>query len=194
MNGKMIKMLCVAGLMASLPLLSTGCAKKTVAPEEDANQAIIEPAATDDGVEVADTGDSAGDLESVAGEAGDVAGTAYAIVEGRTHEGLLPVYFDFDQSVIRADQQDRLSGNVAFLQANPTLNLTIEGNSDERGTNEYNVALGEKRAQSAKKYLIDLGVDGSRLSTVSYGEEKPLLFGHDEYSWSQNRRDDFVIN
>ncbi|MCK5229763.1 MAG: OmpA family protein, partial [Desulfobulbaceae bacterium] len=69
----------------------------------------------------------------------------------------------------------------------------IEGNCDERGTNEYNMALGERRARSAKKYLTNLGVEGSRIETISYGEEKPLNYGHDELSWSQNRRDDFVI-
>ena len=73
------------------------------------------------------------------------------------------------------------------------MTIRIEGNCDSRGTNEYNMALGERRALSAKKYLVNLGVVESRLSTVSYGEEKMLLHGHDELSWSQNRRADFVV-
>ena len=71
--------------------------------------------------------------------------------------------------------------------------IRIEGNCDPRGTKEYNLALGERRALSAQKYLVNLGVDASRMNTVSWGEEKLLLYGHDELSWAQNRRDDFVI-
>ncbi|MHB8789535.1 MAG: peptidoglycan-associated lipoprotein Pal [Desulfobulbaceae bacterium] len=114
------------------------------------------------------------------------------ILEGRTSGPMLPVYFDFDKSDIRADQVERVENNAAFLKKN-TVRIRIEGNCDERGTNEYNLALGERRAQSAKKYLVNLGVDDARLDTVSWGEEKALLFGHDEISWAQNRRDDFVI-
>jgi peptidoglycan-associated lipoprotein len=79
------------------------------------------------------------------------------------------------------------------LQQHPGLRLRIEGNCDESGTNEYNLVLGEKRAANAKKYLINLGIAANRISTTSYGEERPLLYGHDELSWAQNRRDDFVI-
>ena len=198
MNGKLVKVLCVAGLVASMSLFSAGCAKQPVQSEEGAVET------TDAGGggaasagSTADTGDTAGSYESINnspdGGATAGAGQSRAIVEGRTNEGLLPIYFDFDQFSVRDDQKARVEGNAAFLQANPNLAIVIEGNCDERGTNEYNVALGERRAQSAKKYLQNLGVDGGRLATVSYGEEKPLLYGHDEYSWSQNRRDDFVI-
>ena len=106
---------------------------------------------------------------------------------------MLPVYFDFDKSDIRADQVERVENNADFLKKSSTVRIRIEGNCDERGTNEYNLALGERRAQSAKKYLVNLGVADARLETVSWGEEKVLLFGHDEISWAQNRRDDFVI-
>ena len=107
---------------------------------------------------------------------------------------MLPVYFDYDKSNIRADQAGRMEKNAAFLKGSGAVAVTIEGNCDERGTNEYNMALGERRALSAKKYLVNLGVADGRLKTISYGEEKALLFGHDETSWAQNRRDDFVIN
>ncbi len=116
------------------------------------------------------------------------------ISEGRTSEGMLPVYFDFDSSDIRKDQTSRLEVNAEFIKNNQKYNeIRIEGNCDPRGTNEYNMALGERRAQSAKKYLVNLGVPEARLSTVSFGEERILIHGQDELSWAQNRRDDFVV-
>jgi len=115
------------------------------------------------------------------------------ISEGRTTEGMLPVYFNFDASDVRADQVSRIEVNADFMKNNAKYQVRIEGNCDPRGTNEYNMALGERRALSAKKYLINLGVAEDRLSTVSYGEERILLHGHDELSWAQNRRDDFVV-
>ena len=116
-----------------------------------------------------------------------------ATMEGRTSAPMLPVYFAFDSSLIEGDQVDRIEKNGDFLKAHPDVKIRIEGNCDPRGTREYNLALGERRAQSAKKYLINLGVSGANLTTISWGEEKLLLFGHDELSWAQNRRDDFVI-
>lgn len=115
------------------------------------------------------------------------------VMEGRTSGPMVPIYFDFDKSGIRADQVSRIEVNADFMKKNPTVEVRIEGNCDPRGTNEYNMALGERRALSAQKYLIDLGVDAENLSTISYGEERILLHGHDELSWAQNRRDDFVI-
>lgn len=115
------------------------------------------------------------------------------ISEGRTSEGMLPVYFDFDSSDIRKDQVPRIEANADFLTNNSDTAIRIEGNTDPRGTNEYNMALGERRALSAKKYLVNLGISDSRLSTISFGEERLLMHGHDELSWAQNRRADFVI-
>jgi peptidoglycan-associated lipoprotein len=114
-----------------------------------------------------------------------------AISEGRTSAPMLPVYFDFDSSSIRDDQVSRMKAN--FLKENEDVTIRIEGNCDPRGTNEYNMALGERRALSAKKFLVDLGIDAARITTISFGEERILLHGHDELSWAQNRRDDFVI-
>ncbi len=115
------------------------------------------------------------------------------IMEGRTSAPMLPVYFDFDSPAIRADQVPRIETNAQFLKENPEINIRIEGNCDPRGTKEYNLALGERRALSAKKYLVNLGIAPDRMTTISWGEEKLLLYGHDEISWAQNRRDDFVI-
>ena len=115
------------------------------------------------------------------------------ISEGRTSDGMLPVYFDFDTSDIRNDQVSRIEVNGDFLKKNAMLNIRIEGNCDPRGTKEYNMALGERRALSAKKYLENLGISEARMTTISYGKERLLLHGQDELSWAQNRRDDFVI-
>lgn len=103
------------------------------------------------------------------------------------------IYFDFDKSFIRAEYRPDLEKKAGFLRDNPNINIRIEGNCDERGTNEYNLALGERRANSAKKFLESLGISPDRIETISYGEERPLALGHDENSWAQNRRDDFVI-
>jgi peptidoglycan-associated lipoprotein len=115
------------------------------------------------------------------------------INEGRTTEGMLPVYYDFDSSDIRKDQVSRIQVNADFINHQKDYEIRIEGNCDARGTNEYNMALGERRALNAKKYLVNLGVDEAKLGTVSYGEERMLLQGQDELSWAQNRRADFVV-
>jgi len=115
------------------------------------------------------------------------------IMEGRTSGPMVPVYFEFDSSKITGEQVQRIEINADFLNKNPDVNIRIEGNCDPRGTQEYNLALGERRAQSAKAYLVNHGISANRLATISFGEEKLLLFGHDEISYAQNRRDDFVI-
>ena len=193
MKENIMKVLYVSGVVVSLALFTSGCTKENV--PSDPGENINSTDNTHISTNTADTGDTAGSVETINdkgnGNSRDIGNFKFA--EGRTHDGMLPVYFDFDRSAIRADQKVRLEGNADFLKANPNYKVTIEGNTDERGTNEYNIALGEQRAQAAKKYLMNLGVSGDHLYTFSYGEEKPLLFGHDEYSWSQNRRDDFVI-
>ena len=101
------------------------------------------------------------------------------------------IYFDYDRSDLRADAREGLQANAAYLKSNSGVQITIEGNTDERGSNEYNLALGKRRAEAAYKYLVDLGVESSRMTTVSYGEEKPATEGHNELAWAKNRRDDF---
>jgi peptidoglycan-associated lipoprotein len=108
-------------------------------------------------------------------------------------KGLRPVYFDFDKAIIRDDAKAIMKANAGWLKANPKTKITIEGNCDERGTIEYNQALGQRRAVSAKQYLVALGVSGSRISLISYGKEKPVCAEHDEACWEKNRKDDFVV-
>jgi peptidoglycan-associated lipoprotein len=102
------------------------------------------------------------------------------------------IFFDFDSSALSDEAQEQLKQNAAWMQKNPAPAVSVEGHCDERGTDEYNIALGERRAEAAQKYLVNLGVSGNRLSTVSYGEEHPFDPGHNEEAWSKNRRDHFV--
>ncbi len=104
-----------------------------------------------------------------------------------------PIYFDFDKSDIRTDAAATLDRKIPWLQANPGMRIRIEGNADERGSDEYNLALGQRRAAAAKRYLVERGIDEGRFDLVSYGEERPVCTEHDESCWQRNRRDDFVI-
>ena len=106
---------------------------------------------------------------------------------------LKDVNFDFDRYDLRADAKEILKGHAAWLKANPQGRVEVEGHCDERGTSEYNLALGAKRAESAKRYLIDLGISPSTLSTISYGEELPLCREQNEACWAKNRRAHFVV-
>ena len=106
---------------------------------------------------------------------------------------LKPAFFDYDKADIRGDARDALSGNATWLKKYPTVQFTVEGHADERGTAQYNLALGDRRANAAKDYLVSLGVDASRIKTVSYGKERPFATGHDEDSWQKNRRAHFVV-
>ncbi len=103
------------------------------------------------------------------------------------------VHFDFDKSDIRPDAAEVLKRKAAWLKENAAVKVIIEGHCDERGTDAYNLALGERRATSAKKYLAALGIDPGRLDTISYGEERPLDPAHNEEAWAKNRRAQFVI-
>ncbi len=106
---------------------------------------------------------------------------------------LRDIFFDYDKSAIRDDQRAALNENVAWLKANAGAKITIEGHADERGTNEYNLALGERRAKATRDYLVAAGVDAARIAIISYGEERPFVLGHDESAWKWNRRAHFVI-
>ena len=112
--------------------------------------------------------------------------------KGAEEGPLREVNFDFDRYDLRPDAREILQGHAAWLKANPQSRVEVEGHCDERGTSEYNLALGAKRAESAKRYLIDLGISPSTLSTISYGEELPLCREQNEACWAKNRRAHFV--
>ena len=104
------------------------------------------------------------------------------------------IFFEFDKSTLTPAAQDNLMRKAAWLRENPDVTVTIEGHCDERGTNEYNLALGDRRADSAKAFLVDPGIASSRMTTISYGEERPLCMQQTEECWAKNRRDHFVLN
>ena len=104
-----------------------------------------------------------------------------------------PVYFDYDSAQVNPAERSKLDAVADYLRQNAVVTLVVEGHTDERGSNEYNLALGERRALAVRAYLIGLGLDASRIQTKSYGEERPAAAGHDDASWGQNRRGEFVI-
>ena len=103
------------------------------------------------------------------------------------------IFFDFDKSDIRADQRGRADAWADWLKKYPQVTVVIEGHRDERGTREYNLALGERRANSAKSYLVAKGIDPKRIQVISYGKERPAVLGSNEAAWAQNRRDVMVV-
>jgi peptidoglycan-associated lipoprotein len=104
------------------------------------------------------------------------------------------IYFEFDKSTLTPAAQDNLLQKAEWLRENPDATVTIEGNCDDRGTSEYNLALGDRRAEAAKAFLVDLGIDPMRMTTISYGEERPVDPRQNEEAWAKNRRDHFVVN
>ncbi len=103
------------------------------------------------------------------------------------------IYFEFDESALQRQAKQDLNHNAQALRERANSRVEIQGNTDERGTEEYNLALGMRRADTAKRYLVDLGISPSRIDTISFGEENPSVRGHSESAWAKNRRDDFVI-
>ncbi len=106
---------------------------------------------------------------------------------------LQTVYFDFNSASLVDSTKSTLDNNAKFLKANPTVKVQVEGHCDERGGVQFNLALGERRAKGIREYLVAQGVEAARISTISFGKERPVAFGHDEEAWSKNRRGNFVI-
>jgi peptidoglycan-associated lipoprotein len=116
-------------------------------------------------------------------------------IEGEVFESKLlkDIRFDYDKYDIRREDEGNLKENAAFLKKNPNMKVQVEGHCDERGTVEYNLALGERRANSTKRYLVSLGISADRISTISFGKERPLDPGHNEEAWAKNRRAHIVV-
>jgi peptidoglycan-associated lipoprotein len=172
-------------LIILLVVLVAGCAKKYTRSAEE------------------DTTDSPRGSWEVVKEEREAPDTAYAKEEGISERELsiaemaktvlMDVLFDYDKYNIRPESRPALDAAAAFMNENMDLNIVIEGHCDERGTNEYNLALGEKRAKSTKTYLVSLGVAASRIITITYGEEKPTCTMSSESCWQRNRRAHFVV-
>lgn len=160
--------------------LFAGCAEKQVKKEEPTQAPTVQK-------EVTPTTPS----ETKIGEEGLKGGEMIAKVEETAK--LQDINFDFDKYNVRDDARTVLEKNAAWLKKNPGVKIQIEGHCDERGSVEYNLALGERRAKSTKDYLVSLGIEAGRISTISFGKEKPLDSGHNEDAWAKNRRAHFVI-
>jgi peptidoglycan-associated lipoprotein len=138
--------------------------------------------------------------ESSAGSFDDNSGSSESGVQEsrlrsfQASKSLKDIHFKFDQYDLDKDSRMILNENAEFLKSNQDLHIEIQGHSDERGTNNYNIALGERRAHSTKKYLVSQGVDSSNVNVISYGEEKPFCFSSDETCWFQNRRAHFMVS
>ncbi len=159
----------------SLTLLLAGCAKEEPAPPmADAQQSRTTPPAP--------SGPGPG-----AGAGAGVTSAAIAAIQDQD------IYFDFDKYDLRPDARATLDRKVSAMNQASTVRAQIEGHCDERGTNAYNLALGERRANAAKQYMVTAGVSAGRLSTISYGEERPADPGHNEAAWAKNRRAHFVV-
>ena len=136
---------------------------------------------------------------SVSSEDGTISETAGSGIVKGSQEDLIVnvgdrVFFGYDSSDLDSDALELLQDQVAWLKQNTNVSVTIEGHCDERGTREYNLALGEKRAQAVKNYLIGLGVNPDRVSTISYGKERPAVVGSNDGAWAQNRRSVTIVN
>jgi peptidoglycan-associated lipoprotein len=190
----------IIGLVVAFSVFSVmGCAKKAVVQEEtvsmqEAAPAVVDDSAADKAKEVAAMKEKAAQEEAARllaeKEKAMKEAAASAAKEEKT---LLDINFDFDQYTLKPEARDILKGNAAWLTKKTGSRLTIEGNCDERGTTEYNLALGQRRAEEAKKFLVELGIDEKIIKTISYGKEKPLDPGQNEEAWAKNRRDHFVV-
>lgn len=172
-------------MLSGMMLVLWGCPKKAEVASTPESQAV-QPAPAEVGKQEAQPEPAPAEVEKQEAQPEPVERAAKA------EDNLQPIYFDFDKSFIRDDARPVMKANAEWLKANPNVKIRIEGNCDERGTIEYNQALGQRRAQAAKKYLTDLGVSASRISIISYGEEKPICTESNETCWQKNRRADFV--
>jgi peptidoglycan-associated lipoprotein len=148
------------------------------------------PEKADDAVAVEDQGtslDDAADAQTFASEDDERSGMS-SLDDPQSLLAVRIIYFEYDSSDIKFEDRATVEAHAAYLVANPNTNITLEGHADERGSREYNLALGERRAQTVKRQMTLLGASPGQIRTVSYGEERPAIDDHDDYSWSQNRR------
>jgi len=196
----MKKHLALIGMLMVLAFglsLFSGCAEKKAVVKDEAVQEQKEPAKAAP-VAVQDDEAARKAKEQADREAALKAQAAKDAAAKRNAAALADlniqnIYFDFDKSSIRPDAREILKANAEIFTKNSAAKIVVEGYCDERGTAEYNMALGERRAQEAKQYLSNLGINASRMETVSYGEERPLDPGQNEAAWAQNRRVQFLL-
>lgn len=189
-----IRTLIATTVICSFVTLS-GCATKQAAKLDSAAPPTASaPTATSPGPAVTDKTAEGVMTEAVSGKSiatTDKEPAEINPVKSETH--LDPVYFDFDSYLLGVEARDTLTRNARWLNENKVTRVVIEGHADERGSDEYNLALAEKRALAARRYIETLGVSPDRMETISYGENKPAMVGHDEATFAKNRRAEFVI-
>lgn len=163
---KLFKLIAMTMIMS---LVLVGCSSNSKKKDGSASDSVVDDSAMNNPLELNGSSD-----QSTAG-------------------GLQTIYFDFDSSSLSAAGRSTLEMNASFLKDNSSVDVQVEGHCDERGGEQYNLALGERRARAIKDYLVALGVESGRISIISFGKTTPLEFGHDESAWSRNRRGNFVI-
>jgi peptidoglycan-associated lipoprotein len=187
MNRTVLSLTCVAALACSVALV--GCAKKKPKTTAESMQPAPQMQAPAEEVTPEPTPQPMDD-ETRALMSEDL----QVVNDYVTQRGLIgDVYFDFDEYELKPEARERLAKNADFMKSHPEFVFTIEGHCDERGTNEYNLALGDRRANAAKNYLMTLGVSGAHLKTISYGEERPVCTQSTEACWARNRRAHFLV-
>ncbi len=181
--------ICLALMIVIPGLLFMGaCAKGTVKGEEEPAE---EEVTTEETTETPTTTETASEQPQAAAEVSEDTGDTTVSRDMFLRDY---VHFAFDRYNLDDQAQSVLRRKARFLQDNPDIYITIEGHCDDRGTNEYNLALGDRRAESTRSFFLDMGVEAFRMSTVSYGEERSLCDERDEECWSENRRAAFIIN
>jgi peptidoglycan-associated lipoprotein len=191
--GEKFRNVLIAAIFVCLALLITSsCAKKQVQTSETAQQTAEEAAGAVEKPEVGDTPDYRAQEAERQAKLRELQKEQALADEVQAFESE-SIYFDFDKSDLKPEAQAVLKRKADWLLKNASYSTWIEGHCDERGTNEYNLALGERRAHSAKRFLVALGVPEGRLKTISYGEERPADPGRYEEAWAKNRRDEFKV-
>lgn len=180
---KSITGLLLIGFVSVLLMFATACQKKIVAPPATPAEEVTK-------------GDDTAEQERLAREQAErdrIAREEEARARAKAEMESEKIYFDYDKSDLKYESQTVLTKKANWLKENGQFKLKIEGHCDERGSTEYNMALGARRAEAASNFISALGVSSDRLTTVSYGEEKPAVTGSGESEWSQNRRDEFIL-
>lgn len=172
-------------LVLVVSLFVTGCSSTKSKKDDSQSAARVEDRSTD----AAGSGD---DGVQSRGLEDDTGMSAMALDDPNSPLAVRVIYFDYDSSNIREDFRETVAAHAAYLTANPTTSVTLEGHADERGSREYNLALGERRALAVRRQLVLLGASAGQIRTVSYGEERPVVDGHDEESYALNRRVELV--
>lgn len=177
-------------LLALVALLASGCAKPVQETEDVADTACEDVSTTED---TYGSGYDSGyeDANITDDEVSDTASTEDPYADTQQQVELERIHFAFDKYDLDTEARQTLQNNALYLEQNPDTSIILEGHCDERGSDEYNLALGEKRARAAAEYLENLGVDNDRIRTISYGEEKPLDPASNEEAWALNRRAEF---